>query len=689
MLKTFSVLSMFLFLVCGLAATQTLPDLRETYQSAAVYTEDSYLHISTGRVLRTWKWTDQGLVTTALTDIGAGRSWAAANPLRQADWDFGDLGKGTLASLTAYIDDDEQFTTRHLAVEAEIHYPGLHLKYVVWAYPDAPGIRTQIWLRESQGVQWSDASFGPDVVETLRLASEPASATAFGYMQGIKADMEETILRQKRLSSRDSVDWASGVVIEDDGGGVVLLKESHQHTRMERGELVTGDFRVDGSVIAASGAGMRPPDLQGDTYRFCWATWTILYEGDPTAAQLAIKQFDRFRFPVHDRDIFIMANTWGTEGGRGACRFKAREENVLRELESVAELGLDLLQIDDGWQQNVGREGDEWYPRKERQGRFTLHTGEQFQGTYAVYPDGCFCRVRRRADELGVQLGLWFAWRAPAGQIKASYNNGNFKAFKLDFADLAQKDDLDYLYYKGREIVRKSDYTAVVNWDVTETPARMGYYFGRDVGNLYLANRKSYTRHVDLQYDPYKVLRDTWLLAKFMNLNQLQVTFQNKDLTPLEAPTDALKHTHSYNLAITLMASPIFFLETQYLNESARDEIKALLGPYKQHRRKMYGGYVFAIGQMPDNAGWSGLQNYHPETGNGYLTVFRELHNQQRRAALSLHFYSPGTALELTDLLTGKKHTVTVDDQNKVEFVIDEVPGFLFLKIDRRCTVGE
>ncbi len=690
MIKFFAILSMFVFLMPSILLAETVPELYETYQGARVETQDNLLHVSTGRISRSWKWTGRGLVTTGLKDINTGRQWAASESSHHADWNFGDLGKGTLVSLKVDIDDDEQFTTRHLAVEAEIHYPKLHLKYVIWAYPNAPGIRTQLWLRESEDAEWSGSLFQPDVVETLRLASEPESVNAFGYMQGIKADMEELILRQELISSPGAADWASGLVIEDNNAGIIVVKESHQHTRMEHGELVTGDFRLDGSVVKASGAGMRPSDLKSESYRFCWATWTVLYEGDSTSAQFALKEFDRFRFPVNERDISIIANTWGTEDRRHPCLYKARQENVLRELESVAEIGLDLLQIDDGWQHNRGRKGDQWhptkgwYPTKERSGRFNLHTGEEFEGTYSVYPDGCFCRVRNRAEELGVQLGLWFAWRAPAEQIKANYNNGNFKAFKLDFANLEQKDDLDYLYGKGREIVKKSDYTAVVNWDVTETPPRMGYYFGRDVGNLYLANRKTHGTRLDVLYDPYKQLRDAWLLAKYMNLNQIQVTFQNKDLTPLEAPTDALKSTHKYNLAITLMATPIFFLETQYLDESARDQIKMLLEPYTDHRSKMYEGYVFSIGDMPDNASWSGFQNYHPETKSGYLTVFRELHNKQSRRSLSLHFYPAGTQLQLTDLLTGESRDVAVNDQNQVEFIIDEAPGFQFLKIEKQ-----
>lgn len=240
------------------------------------------------------------------------------------------------------------------------------------------------------------------------------------------------------------------------------------------------------------------------------------------------------------------------------------------------------------------------------------------------------------------------------------------------------------LYYKGRELVQYSDYTAVVNWDVTEIAPRMGFYFGRDCGNLYLANRKAASIRANVQYDPFKVLRDAWLLAKYVNLNQIQVTFQNKDHTPAEAITDALQYGHGYNLGITLMSSPIFFLETQYFNESARRQIKAIFKPYKTERKQMYDGYVFAIGKMPDNASWAGFQNYNPQTGNGYLTVFRELSNKQPKTKLALHFYPPGTKLQLTDLLSGKTCNIALDDQSQVEFRIPQAPDFRFVKVTQR-----
>lgn len=540
-----SVVCAALFAGVNSAEAGALPQLDARLGQASAKAAGDRLIVSTGKVERTLRWTGRGLATTGFKDLDTGKQWVSEGNAHDGDWDLGDLGKGTLVSLKAFEDDDEHFTSRHLAIEAEIHHPKLHIKYVMWAYPGAPGIRTQLWLKKPQGAEWRGSSFEPDMSECLELSHDPNSVTAFGYRAGLKADVTPyEILKEEELPANGSVKWASGLLIQGRGGGIVLVKESHNHTRIRNG-LETGDFQRQGKRIGVTGLGMRPNDLKIDRYRFCWASWMIAYHGSHANAQLALKRFDRARYPVHPgRDIFIMANTWGTEDSRPPCLYKARQENVLRELEVCAELGIDVLQIDDGWQNR------KWRPQAEAEGNFELHTGAKFDGKYKVYPDG-FAKVRARAKQLGVKLGLWHAYTAPIESIKANYNDGDFKAFKLDFANLSKKDSLDSLYYKAREIVAYSNRTAVVNWDVTESTPRMGFYFGRDCGNLYLTNRKAFTVRQSVRYDPWMLLRDAWELARYTNLNKIQITYQNKDLTPPGAKTDALKYTHGYNLAIT------------------------------------------------------------------------------------------------------------------------------------------
>lgn len=214
----------------------------------------------------------------------------------------------------------------------------------------------------------------------------------------------------------------------------------------------------------------------------------------------------------------------------------------------------------------------------------------------------------------------------------------------------------------------------------------MGFYFGRECGNIYLANRKSFTVRPTVIYIPWRQLRDAWELSKYLNLNQFQITINNKDLVPPSAHkwTDAHLSSHSYNFAITLMSSPIFFSEMQYYSKEARDELRPLIAAYKpaykRERNAMYQGYVSPIGQHPDNRSWSGLQNHNPSNGQGYITVFRELHNPNPKHTLSLNHFRSGDQLELENIQSGQSRTVTLGEGATANFEIPEAPGFLFLK---------
>ncbi|MDX9881187.1 MAG: hypothetical protein RBS73_03910 [Prolixibacteraceae bacterium] len=680
------ILSISVLFFSKLMHAEVLPKLNTSFENAKAYTKNNLLIVSTGAMERTWVWTGTGLSTTQIKNssgevvaIGSGES---------ADWNIGENGEGKLLLLKAFRDDDEHFTSEHLTVEVEIEYGNTILKYMIWAYPNAPGLRTQIWLKTPSGKKMGDGALEPGISETIELAVKPDEVTAFGYRAGLKADVVPyEILTTENIPENGSSEITSGLIAAGGTGGLILLKESQNHTDISKA-LETGGFERKENQLIVTGLGLRPNDLTDNEYKFCWANWLILYQGDELAAQMEIKRFDRIRYPVHpDRDVFIMANTWGSEDKSDQCCYKAREENVLTEIEVCAELGIDILQIDDGWQI---REGEKiWLPaakgptRPYKNGELPqLLDGTLMPESYDIYPNR-FGKVREKAKEKGIRLGLWNAWTAPSNTLKSNYDDGNFKSFKLDFAKLYEKEALDNLYYKARDLITYSSYTAVVNWDVTERPARMGFYFGRDCGNLYLANRKAYTIRPSVQYEPWQVLRDGWELASYMNLNKVQLTFQNKDLTPPEAITDALKYTHAYNLAITLMSSPIFFTELQFLSPEARAELKPIIAKYKAERDEMYKGYVFALGDKPDNKSWTGFQNYNPETGNGYLMVFRELNNGEQTAKLKIHYLEPGAKIQLTNILTNEKSQVTLNENGEISFSIAKTPGFLFLKYDK------
>jgi len=277
-------------------------------------------------------------------------------------------------------------------------------------------------------------------------------------------------------------------------------------------------------------------------------------------------------------------------------------------------------------------------------------------------------------------LGLW----APAEEIslealKANYEAGDFRYYKLDFANLTTRDALDDLMGKVRAFIKDTDHRVRVNWDVTENPPRVGYFFAREYGSLYLENRKPSTP-AHAVYRPHTVLGDAWLVSKYLNLTKVQVSVQNGDRVDPQR-SDARFHPHPYLVAITLMASPIFFQMTQLYDDHARDVIRDLLSVYKRHRAAMARGYVFPIGEKPDNGSWTGFQCHDSASGSGYLMVFRERNQPAPEWKLALRFVA-GRRLEIEDLVHGESRTVDVGEDGKVWFRIEHPADFRFLRYE-------
>jgi hypothetical protein len=282
--------------------------------------------------------------------------------------------------------------------------------------------------------------------------------------------------------------------------------------------------------------------------------------------------------------------------------------------------------------------------------------------------------VKTLAKESGVTLGLWAASWIPYDDLVNNYNKGDFRYYKLDFSHLNNYKKFKNFTDKVRKFVKYTDNKVRVNWDVTENAPRLGYYYGREYGNIYMSNRKPEFPE-NVIYIPWLVLRDAWHVAKYTNINKFQTTYQNKDLV-LKNLSDAYLHSHKYCLMISLMGAPIFFQELQLLSKKTKNEIKPLISLYKQHREQMYDGYTFAIGDEPTNASWTGFQNHNPKTESGYITIFRELKNSEQTKEFSLNFLK-GKNVKFKDLISGK--TFEVINFSNINLQIDKPSGFKFL----------
>lgn len=490
-------------------------------------------------------------------------------------------------------------------------------------------------------------------VDFVPLSYEGKTKTFIGYFNDTQhRNTLETPLLRKEISDKTAVNWASVVAIDDQtGNGLLMVKESHKCVNQYG--VDTGDFLFEENGLSNTGTSLYPSDISPDEYKSAWASWVILYQGEEEERELELKQFDRYRYPVDPaRDIYIQANTWGS----GRDREAAREENVLKEIVIQAELGIDVQQIDDGWQSKP-----DWTPRAD------------------WYPQG-WENVKAAAKEKDVKLGLWAAaMPVTLDALKRNYDQGGFISYKLDFANLGNHKNMEELTRKIRDFIQYTGHKVRVNWDVTENAPRFGYYWAREYGCVYLENRKP-DKPANVVYIPHLVLRDIWHLAAYTNINKFQTTIQNIDRVNREI-SDAYLHYHPYAVAIGLIGTPLFFQETQFYSEKARTEIKPVLEVYKTFRKEWYESYIFPIGEEPDNKSWSGFQAFHPEKKKGYLIIFRELNNQEPEKEIALRFLK-NTRLQLTNLMNGEVSVSGVDENGKIVIRIPESCDFRIFKYE-------
>ncbi|NQZ57005.1 MAG: hypothetical protein HRT88_05990 [Lentisphaeraceae bacterium] len=680
--------------------------LNEKLDQAYVRIDGDQLIAGTGEVERCWKWGGNGLLTTSLKNLTSQQEWVTTPAKLDCDWSYkGFMPKNSakLVSVTARKSLDGGFALKHIELVAEIHYPQVAVKYIVWIFPGTSGLRTQLKIKKLG--QWKatkkaqyditpkskeyDLTAASKILtgrtESLPISTVNLQKKAMGYYNHTQGrNKSKTPLLHEENVNDGIVDWASALSLESKQGGVILVKESHKC--VSQAGVNTGVFEIKEDSVSSTGWGILPADLTAN-YQGYWANWLILHSAPAASGrELALKEFDRIRYPIDPkRDIYIMANTWGTGESKNWSQSAAREENVLVEIDSQSDLGIDVQQVDDGWQGWMTA-GPHWRPvsvldfgtMKKKKGAGDGEVYNKNTKKYDMYPEG-WKNIRSYAKKEDVKLGLWCHARVPLKDLKWNFDQGGFKSYKIDFVNAKNFNNLKRLMNKVRSFIKYTKHQVRMNWDVTEHPPRIGYFFAREYGNIYLENRKTKSPK-SVVYIPHLVLRDAWQLSKYTNLNKFQISVQNGDRCN-KSVSDAHLHSHDYLVAQTLMGSPIFFQETHYYSNEARQQIKPLLRAYRQVRDEMYKGYVFPIGDKPDNKSWSGFQNYNPQTKTGFITVFRQLKNNESSKSIKLRFLKD-KQLVLTNLMTGVQKSVQVTKDGELSFHIDKAADYRFLKYE-------
>jgi len=400
--------------------------------------------------------------------------------------------------------------------------------------------------------------------------------------------------------------------------------------------------------------------------------WTAIhYVGGAIGRTKALQDRQRKARPyVSGRDGLFLSNTWG-DRNRDT---RINEEFLLGEVRAAAELGVEVLQVDDGWQSG-----------KSANSAFAGGKGV-WSGYWAASPDfwvpdpNRFPRglsfVTRMAAEKGIRFGLWFGpdssndaanWERDADWLLKLHRECGIDYFKLDSMKTTGAVSLARQRRLFDRLLEDSNGRIVVDMDVT-AEKRPGYFGMMKAGPLFVENR-----YTDWKtYWPHLTLRTLWSLAEVIDPIRLRMEVLNPlrnlekygddPLAPAAYPAETL-------LAIALSASPLGWFEVQNLAPETVAAWKPLVAMWKRERDGMAACNVLPVGSCPDGVSWTGFVFVPRDKGSpGYALLFREL-SDAKSFAFDFAAVFPGKTTACVLSPRGRADLQGVTLERKCDFV--------------------
>lgn len=420
-------------------------------------------------------------------------------------------------------------------------------------------------------------------------------------------------------------------------------------------------------------AGPRRLRFTGAEYPFV----LLAYHGGRAGRIEALQTYQRqLRRYDPQRDAMFLSNTWG-DRSRDA---RINEEFMRKEIDAGARLGVDVVQIDDGWQKG--------------------HTANSVKGKgvwngyWAADPDfwqpdpqrfpGGLAPVVQAAKAKGMKFGLWFGpdssneagnWQKDAARILELHRQQGIDYFKLDSVKAITTGTEQNLRRFWDQVQQQSEGRVVFDLDVT-AEIRPGYFGAPDVGPIFVENR-----YTDFhRYWPHQTLRNLWKLAQYVDPLRLRMEFLNNTRKTELYPDDPLAPEH-YSpdclFATIMFANPLGWFECSNLPDDFVASVSKVAATWKRERSRLFAGTIIPIGAAPDGVAWTGFASVQRDRRSGYALVFRET-NAQAEWSTELPLFANEKCQLAVLAGTGKAEW----SANRLTVSIPQQRQYLWLKFD-------
>ena len=496
--------------------------------------------------------------------------------------------------------------------------------------------------------------------------------TAFDLMD--QTDVHNELLRTREWTAQ----WNEGKLeveccafdvydAESDRGHVFIRLAPLPHARPVKCSDFTVDSRARTLTVASNGY----PVVMRE------------YRGGRIGRTRAFHALQREIRPYRPgRDGRILSNNWG--GGYSDSRLN--EDYALREVKAAAKLGVEVVELDDGWQK--GRSANSLLIKNRKKegvwNGFWAFDPNFWDADPIRFSHGLSTLVAA-ARERGIDFGLWFGpdssndaanWERDADRLLSYFRDPGIRYFKIDsmksFSPLA----LSRQRAMFDKVLAGSSSNVVFDLDVT-AEVRPGYFGLPDIGTLFVENR--YAKHCS--WWPHQTLRNLWSLCEVVDPVRLRMEFldprQHADRYAERFPGSPLRPElwrGDAVFATVMVASPLAWMEMQGLSPKTVAEMAPLIAVWKRERDRMHTGSTFPVGAKPDGFSWTGFVTAASDGKGGYALLFREC---SESASYSLDV-SPYGIAGVPEVLAGSGSACMVD--GRLEVAISEKLGYVWLR---------
>lgn len=562
----------------------------------------------------------------------------------------------------------------------------------LWLFDGVPGVLRESGkidagkppeLRKDRVYNWPLAAHFMKGADSLPLSGHHYNITAYEILDRTDLRSEQVSERNVLLMGRELplIMFNQVVAVQDvfDDSGIAALRIAP--VPADRPEVVP-DF-----VCRSSPGGyakFNALEVVFASVRNGYPVAELVYDGGEIGRQKALRDIQRaLRRYVPGRDGIFLTNTWG-DGNRDA---RICDSFVRAEIAAGAELGVDVIQIDDGWQ--LGKSANSAMITNRGDGAwgdFLAKNGDFWKPDPTRFPVGLKPLVDL-AEAKGMRFGLWYgpsssddcaAWQTDAANIFGFYNDYGIEYFKIDGLNLSSALAISRQRELFDTLLRKSGGRMVFDFDVTGDEPRLGYFGTIALGPIFLENRSFKTG-----FYPYQTLRSAWSLSKVIDPVRLRVEFINPEHARGYYPETPLSPEHyraDTLFAAVMMCSPLGWFEISELSPKSVAELKPIVARWKSERENMHGGFTMPVGNRPDGVVWTGFANRGADGVSDYALLFREM-NPSKTYSLDLKRY--GLADGSAELIGGRG-AAEISPDGALRVTVPEVRDFVWVRLAKR-----